>query len=105
MRDPLARPPASRDRPPVQHRFAVLCPGSPEAGTAVLPAGPRSRRVTARPGEFVGDNLAYDVAGPITHGMRAAFVRPHGLRPGEELPHGALLIRHVNELAGRLEEL
>ncbi|MGH3403776.1 MAG: HAD family hydrolase [Streptosporangiaceae bacterium] len=54
---------------------------------------------------FVGDNLAYDVAEPIAHGMHAALVRPNGLRPGEELPHGALLIRHVNELPGRLEEL
>ena len=54
---------------------------------------------------FVGDNLAYDVAEPITYGMRAALVRPHGLRPGEELPHGALLIRHVNELPCLLEEL
>jgi FMN phosphatase YigB (HAD superfamily) len=54
---------------------------------------------------FVGDNLAYDVAAPITHGMRAALVRPHGLRPGEELPDGALLIRHVSELPGLLAEL
>jgi FMN phosphatase YigB (HAD superfamily) len=54
---------------------------------------------------FVGDNLAYDVAAPITHGMRAAMVCPHGLRPGEELPDGALLIRHVSELPGLLEEL
>jgi len=54
---------------------------------------------------FVGDNLAYAVAEPIAHGMRAALVRPHGLRPGEELPPGALLIRHVNELPGLLEEL
>ena len=54
---------------------------------------------------FVGDNLAYDVAEPIAHGMRAALVRPHGLRPGEDLPPGALLIRHVNELPGLLEEL
>jgi putative hydrolase of the HAD superfamily len=54
---------------------------------------------------FVGDNLAYDVAAPMTHGMRAALVRPHGLRPGEEVPDGALLIRHVNELPGLLEDL
>ena len=52
--------------------------------------------------EYIGDHLAYDVAEPIAHGMRAALVRPHGLRPGEELPHGALLIRHVNELPGLL---
>ena len=54
---------------------------------------------------FVGDNLAYDVAAPMTHGMRAAPVRPHGLGPGEEVPDGALLIRHVNELPGLLEDL
>ena len=52
--------------------------------------------------EYIGDHLAYDVAEPIAHGMRAALVRPRGLRPGEELPHGALLIRHVNELPGLL---
>jgi FMN phosphatase YigB (HAD superfamily) len=47
---------------------------------------------------FVGDNFACDVAGPVAHGMRAALVRPDGLRPGEELPEGALLISHVREL-------
>ena len=39
------------------------------------------------------------LAGPVAHGMRAALVRPDGrLRPGDELPDGALLIRHVREL-------
>lgn len=47
---------------------------------------------------FVGDNFACDVAGPVAHGMQAVRVRPHGLRPGEELPDGVLLIRHVQEL-------
>jgi HAD superfamily hydrolase (TIGR01549 family) len=47
---------------------------------------------------FVGDNFACDVAGPVAHGMRAALVRPDGLRPGEELPGEALLIGHVRDL-------
>lgn len=51
---------------------------------------------------FVGDNLTNDVA-PITHGMRAALIRPHGLRPGEVLPDGALLIQHVRDLPALLE--
>jgi hypothetical protein len=42
---------------------------------------------------FAGDDLACDVIAPMAHGRRAALVRPHGLRPGEELPDGALLIR------------
>jgi FMN phosphatase YigB (HAD superfamily) len=52
---------------------------------------------------FVGDNLACDVAAPVAHGMRAALVRPQGLRPGEKLPAGAVLIRHVRELPALLE--
>jgi FMN phosphatase YigB (HAD superfamily) len=47
---------------------------------------------------FAGDNFACNVAGPVAHGMRAALVRPDGLRPGEELPEGALLISQVREL-------
>jgi FMN phosphatase YigB (HAD superfamily) len=47
---------------------------------------------------FVGDNFRCDVAGPVEHGMRAALVRPYGLEPGEVLPDGALLIRHVSDL-------
>jgi hypothetical protein len=35
--------------------------------------------------------------------MRAALLRPHGLRPGESPPDGALLIRHVRELPALLE--
>jgi endonuclease/exonuclease/phosphatase family metal-dependent hydrolase len=31
---------------------------------------------------FCGDNLHNDVAAPLAHGMRAALVRPGGLRPG-----------------------
>jgi HAD superfamily hydrolase (TIGR01549 family) len=42
---------------------------------------------------FVGDNLEHDVSAPIAHGMRAALVRPRGLRPVEVLPDGALLIQ------------
>jgi FMN phosphatase YigB (HAD superfamily) len=52
---------------------------------------------------FVGDNLACDVAGPLAHAMQAALVRPHGLRPGEELPDGVPLISHVRELPALLE--
>ncbi len=47
---------------------------------------------------FIGDNLQRDVVAPVAHGMRAALVRPQGLRPGEELPGQALLISHVREL-------
>jgi putative hydrolase of the HAD superfamily len=54
---------------------------------------------------FVGDNLDCDVAAPITHGMRAALARPHGLRPGEVLPDGALLIQHVRDLPALLEAM
>jgi len=54
---------------------------------------------------FAGDNLECDVAAPITHGMRAALVRPHGLRPGEVLPSGALLIQHVRDLPALLETM
>jgi FMN phosphatase YigB (HAD superfamily) len=45
---------------------------------------------------FVGDNLECDVA---------ALVRPHGLRPREVLPDGALLIQHVRELPALLEAM
>jgi HAD superfamily hydrolase (TIGR01509 family) len=54
---------------------------------------------------FVGDNLDCDVTAPIAHGMRAALVRPKGLRPGEVLPSSALLIRHVRELPALLENM
>jgi FMN phosphatase YigB (HAD superfamily) len=54
---------------------------------------------------FVGDNLEHDVSAPIAHGMRAALVRPHGLRPGEVLPDGALLIQHVRDLPALLEAM
>lgn len=52
---------------------------------------------------FVGDRIDYDVAAPMHHGMRAALVRRHGLRPGEVLPDGALLISHVGDLPTLLE--
>lgn len=52
---------------------------------------------------FVGDNLGCDVTAPVTRGMHAALVRPHGLRPGEVLPADALLIRHVRDLPALLE--
>jgi hypothetical protein len=47
---------------------------------------------------FAGDDLACDVIAPMAHGMRAALVRPHGLRPGGELLDGALLIGHLRDL-------
>jgi FMN phosphatase YigB (HAD superfamily) len=50
----------------------------------------------------VGDGLRNDVAAPLESGMRAALVRPAGLAAGEELPAGAVLIRHVRDLAAIL---
>ena len=52
---------------------------------------------------FVGDHLENDAAAPIRHGMQAALVRPRGLRPGEVLPDGALLITHVSQLPSLLQ--
>lgn len=52
---------------------------------------------------FVGDNLGCDVTALVTRGMHAALVRPHGLRPGEVLPAGALLIGHIRDLPALLE--
>jgi FMN phosphatase YigB (HAD superfamily) len=54
---------------------------------------------------FAGDNLGCDVTAPIAHGTGAVLVRPHGLRPGETLPHGALLIQHVRDLPALLETI
>jgi FMN phosphatase YigB (HAD superfamily) len=54
---------------------------------------------------FVGDNLQCDVVAPLAHGMRAALVRPHGLRPGEALPDGAMLIQHVRDLPALLKKM
>ncbi|GAA4232267.1 hypothetical protein GCM10022254_31690 [Actinomadura meridiana] len=54
---------------------------------------------------FVGDHLHHDVVEPLTHGMRAALVRPLGLDPGETLPNGALLIEHVRDLLPILEAM
>jgi len=54
---------------------------------------------------FVGDSIDCNVATPISHGMRAALVRPHGLRPGQVLPDGAQLIRHVHDLPELLETM
>ena len=54
---------------------------------------------------LVGDNLQCDVTAPLAHGMRAALVRPHGPKPGEALPDGAILIRHVRDLPGLLEDI
>jgi FMN phosphatase YigB (HAD superfamily) len=52
------------------------------------------------PGEvlWVGNNIASDVVAPMAAGMRAALVRPGGLRAGETVPDGALVIGHVGEL-------
>ena len=52
---------------------------------------------------FVGDRIDYDVAAPMRAGMQACLVRPGGLRPGEVLPEGALMVRHVRELPALLE--
>lgn len=52
---------------------------------------------------FVGDHLENDATAPARHRMRTALVRPRGLRPGEVLPDGALLIAHVAELPALLE--
>jgi HAD superfamily hydrolase (TIGR01549 family) len=52
---------------------------------------------------FVGDHMENDAAAPARHGMCTALVRPRGLRPGEVLPDGALLITHVRELPSLLE--
>lgn len=54
---------------------------------------------------FVGDNLQADVVAPLIHGMRAVLVRPQGLRQGETLPDGALLIEHVRDLPALLETM
>lgn len=51
---------------------------------------------------FVGNNITRDVRGPLKYGMKAALVRPDGLQDGEELPVGALLIRHVADLPALL---
>jgi hypothetical protein len=52
---------------------------------------------------FVGDHLKNDAVAPARHGMRTALVCPRGLRPGEVLPDGTLLITHVRELPLLLE--
>jgi FMN phosphatase YigB (HAD superfamily) len=52
---------------------------------------------------FVGDRLDYDVVAPIRAGMQACLVRPGGLRAGEQLPAGALVIGHVRELPALVE--
>lgn len=52
---------------------------------------------------FVGDHLENDAAAPARHGMRTALVRPRGLRPGEVLPDGTVLITHVRELPPLLQ--
>ncbi|WP_433338199.1 HAD family hydrolase [Spirillospora sp. CA-294931] len=52
---------------------------------------------------FVGDNISHDVIAPLSHGMRAALVRPRGLKPTETLPTGVPCIRHVKELPSLLE--
>jgi FMN phosphatase YigB (HAD superfamily) len=52
---------------------------------------------------FVGDRIDYDVAAPMRAGMQACLVRPAGLRPGEQLPGGALMISHVRELPALVE--
>lgn len=51
---------------------------------------------------FAGNSIPNDVAGPMRAGMQACLVRPGGLRAGEQLPDGALLIGHVRELPALL---
>jgi hypothetical protein len=52
---------------------------------------------------LVGNHLENDVMAPARQGIRTALVRPLGLRDGEVLPDGALLINHVRELPSLLE--
>lgn len=52
---------------------------------------------------FAGGNLECDAAAPPAHGMRAALIRPDGLRPRETLPRSALLTRHVSDIPALLE--
>jgi FMN phosphatase YigB (HAD superfamily) len=52
---------------------------------------------------FVGDRIDHDVTGPMRAGMRACLVRQGGLRPGELLPDGALLVQHVRDLPALVE--
>lgn len=52
---------------------------------------------------FAGDRIDYDVAAPMRAGMRACLVRAGGLRPGERLPAGALMVGHVRELPALVE--
>jgi FMN phosphatase YigB (HAD superfamily) len=47
---------------------------------------------------FVRDSITHDIHGPMRAGMQACLVPPHGLRPGESLPEGALLVSHIREL-------
>ena len=52
---------------------------------------------------FAGDRIDYDVAAPMRAGMQGCLVRPGGLRPGERLPDGALMVGHVRELPALVE--
>jgi FMN phosphatase YigB (HAD superfamily) len=52
---------------------------------------------------FVGDHMENDAGVPARRGMRTALVRPRGLRPGEVLSDGTLLITHVRELPTLLQ--
>jgi len=84
----LSYPLGVRKPDPVFYRLVLAAAGAP-AGEVL----------------FVGDHLEHDVSAPIAHGMRAALVRPHGLRPGEVLPDGALVIQHVRDLPALLEAM
>jgi FMN phosphatase YigB (HAD superfamily) len=47
---------------------------------------------------MAGNSLINDVIPALEAGMHAVLVRPDGLAPWEELPDGAVLVRHVEEL-------
>lgn len=53
---------------------------------------------------FAGNSIPDDVAGPMRAGMQACLVRPGGLRTGEVLPAGALMISHVADLPALISE-
>jgi FMN phosphatase YigB (HAD superfamily) len=60
-------------------------------------------RCPARQVPFVGASIAHDVAGPMRARMQACLVRAADVRPGEQVPAGALLIGHVRDLPALVE--
>ncbi|WP_066374741.1 HAD family hydrolase [Herbidospora mongoliensis] len=49
----------------------------------------------------IGHSMIKDCQQPIRYGMYAALIRPLGLEAGEVLPHGARLIRGLEDLIER----